>query len=45
MLVCLFVFLVSILMKDKADYEEESDKSISLWLSLILIIFGLFGVS
>ena len=44
MLICLFVFLVSILMKDKADYEEESDKSISLWLSLILIIFGLFGV-
>ena len=44
MLVCLFVFLVSILMKDKADYEEEADKSISLWLSLVLVIFGLFAV-
>jgi cation:H+ antiporter len=44
MLVCLFVFLVSILMKDKADYEEEADKSISLWLSLVLVIVGLFAV-
>ena len=44
MLVCLFVFLVSILMKDKADYEEESDKSISLWFSLILVVVGLFAI-
>ena len=44
MLVCLFVFLISILMKDKADYEEETDKSISLWLSLVLVIVGLFAV-
>ena len=44
MLVCLFIFLVSILMKDKADYEEEPDKSISLWLSLILVFVGLFAV-
>ena len=43
-LVCLFVFLVSILMKDKADYEEESDKSISLWFSFILVVVGLFAV-
>ena len=44
MLICLFVFLISILMKDKADYEEETDKSISLWLSLVLVIIGLFAV-
>ena len=44
MLVCLFVFLVSILMKDKADYEEESDKSISLWFSFILVVVGLFAI-
>ena len=44
MLICLFVFLISILMKDKADYEEETDKSISLWVSLVLVIVGLFGV-
>ena len=44
MLVCLFVFLVSILMKDKADYEEETDKSISLWISLVFVIVGLLGV-
>lgn len=44
MLVCLFVFLVSILMKDKADYEEETDKSISLWVSLVFVIVGLLGV-
>ena len=44
MLFCLFVFLVSILMKDKADYEEETDKSISFWLSLVLVIIGLFAV-
>ena len=44
MLICLLVFLASILMRDKADYEEESDKSISLWLSLVLVIVGLFAV-
>jgi len=44
MLICLFVFLVSILMKDKADYQEESDKATSLWLSFVLVIVGLFAV-
>ncbi len=44
MLVCLFIFLISILMKDKADYQEEHDKSMSLWLSLVLVIVGLFSV-
>ena len=44
MLFCLFVFLVSILMKDKADYQEEYDKSISLWLSLVLVVVGIFAV-
>jgi len=44
MLVCLFVFLVSILIKDKADFQQEHDKSMSLWLSLVLVIVGLFAI-
>ena len=44
MLVCLFIFLISILMKDKADYQEEHDKSLSLWLTLVFVVVGLFSV-
>lgn len=44
MLFCLLIFLISILMKDKADYQEEHDQSMSLWLSLVLVIVGLFAV-
>ena len=44
MLICLVVFLISILIKDKADYEGEHDKSMSLWLSVVLVVVGLFAV-
>ena len=44
MLFCLLIFLISILMKDKADYQEEHDQSMSLWLSLVLVLVGLFSV-
>ena len=44
MLLCLVIFLVSILFKDKADYQEENNQSMSLWLSFILIIVGLFAI-
>jgi len=44
MLFCLVFFLISILFKDKADYQEENNQPTSLWLSLILIIVGLFAV-
>ena len=44
MLLCLVIFLASILFKDKADYQEQHNQSISLWLSFILIIVGLFAV-
>ena len=44
MLICLVVFLISILIKDKADYEGEQDKSMSLWLSVVLVVVGLFAV-
>ena len=44
MLICLVVFLISILIKDKADYEGEHNKSMSLWLSTVLVFVGLFSV-
>ena len=45
MLVCLLIFLISILMKDKADYQEDHDKSLSLWLSLVLVVVGILAVT
>ncbi len=44
MLLCLSIFLISILVKDKADFQEETDKSMSLWLCAVLIILGLLAV-
>jgi len=44
MLVCLVVFLVSLLMKEKTDFHEVPDKLIPLWLSSFFVVFGLFAV-
>jgi cation:H+ antiporter len=44
MLVCLVVFLVSLLMKEKADFHEVPEKLIPLWLSSFFIVVGLFAV-
>jgi len=44
MLVCLVVFLVSLLMKEKADFQELPEKSIPLWLSSTFVVIGLFAV-
>ena len=44
MLVCLVVFLVSLLMKEKADFHEVPEKLIPLWLSSFFVVVGLFAV-
>jgi len=44
MLVCLVIFLVSILFKEKADFQEAPEKLIPLWISLIFIVIGLISV-
>ena len=44
MLVCLVVFLVSLLMKEKADFQEVPEKLIPLWLSSFFLVIGLFAV-
>ena len=44
MLVCLVVFLVSLLMKEKADFHEVPEKLIPLWISLFFIVIGLVAV-
>ena len=44
MLVCLVIFLVSLLMKEKTDFHEVPEKLIPLWLSSFFIVVGLFAV-
>ena len=44
MLVCLVVFLVSLLMKEKADFQELPEKSIPLWLSSTFVVIGLLAI-
>ena len=44
MLVCLVIFLVSLLMKEKTDFHEVPEKLISLWLSSFFVVVGLFAV-
>ena len=44
MLVCLVVFLVSLLMKEKTDFHEVPEKLTPLWLSLFFVVVGLFAV-
>ncbi len=44
MLVCLVIFLVSILLKEKAYFQEAPEKIIPLWLSFIFIVVGLVAV-
>ena len=44
MLVCLVIFLVSLLIKEKNDFHEVPEKLISLWLSSFFVVVGLFAV-
>ena len=44
MLVCLVVFLVSLLMKEKAAFQEVPEKLTPLWLSSIFVVIGLIAV-